>query len=1124
MTRLPPSALAYLSRVRGSNRWGLDEEALTPEEQSSLLQKTLSGVQYAGLTLDKPGAAVRGLLSGLTGGPWGGGLLNLIPFSDAMGMTKPTERVFGRPLLERWGLVPKNRPGLNPTDISDLYGDVAGLAFEITTDPFFWTTGPLRTFTMKGAHLAKGLGPAGKAAIEAAPEAAANFLKAIEPGMSLVEATTPATTLSRYIAQLRAGERGLLGLGPLKLTAFNKPVATALEKLATSAPGRAWRGLFSKAAAARSLKTGAGFSAKVQALVEASTHEARHLEGAARNLLPSYLREMGNLSDEFARIQSHFGKQGADPRVFTDVMRMLGEVKGRLPDPLDVAKAFQRGLELPSGTPLAQIVAQTDEFAGRVHSFFDAMRGPKDAMFREFLDLGGKSGWLEDFLAEHMVRRMSPELQRVLKKRTGMSVHQLTKARNDILRNWPGGSAEINATTRDLLITATKAAPADTLKQALQQELNRLGVAFNPKQGVVALQKAKLGHQIQNGLAEALQEGRITADELASLSKFWFETIPGKKVTRLDRAVRFFRSMPQEVLKTGLYGQDIVDEMFHYSMAWAGKISDMRMMHSFLAKEAGVTVAGGGASLKRLWQQLGFLPKGLETFVHENADTLFAAYRNEIADDLGKFVNSLTVPKEAAKVLRGFAEIQRPELPGILGRLADRIRAAWSGPLTMPYPSFHVRNLGGGFWNSLTDGLVSAKELGTGYMDAIRHARTGQGLKYVDELIAAGGLEGLIHASDIGGPQLARELGGMPQIGLWRGMTQAWKRGTWKPILPGVAEATEEMAIKGLRPAYFKPMEAGQLAYRWVEFVNRAGYYEALRRKGFSAAQAFHWVRRSQFDYQMLSTFERQVARRGVLFYGWIRNNIPYQITKLLEFPGGRSAQTIRLLTQSQRDERNYVPGFLREMMGIRMGGTPEAAHFLRQSGIPIEDLNRFVFRGERPDIGRTIGKLVSQLHPLAIAPVELFAGKQLWSGRELKTLRSPTGALTKAVTGKAYPVAPIDRALALSPASRLMSEVWAGIDPRKSWMMRVMNATTGFKFSTYDVEKLRILDLLNEMRLEAERMPIVHEGRYYYVPKRFEEAAQAPEAKEKIRRIGMLQRELQRYIAAQEILAAQNR
>lgn len=112
----------------------------TPEEQETLLgkvgRKTLSGLQWVGESLDKPGRAIRGLLAGRPGE-----LLDAIPFSDTLGLTTPEDDVSGRDLLETYGVLGKNTPGFDA-------GDVAGFAAEVLTDP-------LNMLTLGGGTIAK---------------------------------------------------------------------------------------------------------------------------------------------------------------------------------------------------------------------------------------------------------------------------------------------------------------------------------------------------------------------------------------------------------------------------------------------------------------------------------------------------------------------------------------------------------------------------------------------------------------------------------------------------------------------------------------------------------------------------------------------------------------------------------------------------------------------------------------------------------------------------------------------------------------------------------------------------------------------------------------------------------
>lgn len=99
------------------------EEFEDPDFLDTLAGTGMSALQWLGETLDKPGRAVRGLLAGK---PYE--LLNLMPFSDTLGVTDPAESVGGRDLLEQYGVLDPNTEGLDG-------GDVAGFAADVLLDP-----------------------------------------------------------------------------------------------------------------------------------------------------------------------------------------------------------------------------------------------------------------------------------------------------------------------------------------------------------------------------------------------------------------------------------------------------------------------------------------------------------------------------------------------------------------------------------------------------------------------------------------------------------------------------------------------------------------------------------------------------------------------------------------------------------------------------------------------------------------------------------------------------------------------------------------------------------------------------------------------------------------------------
>ena len=93
---------------------------------TKLAREALPPLAWLGETLDKPGRAVRGLLAGQPGE-----LLNLIPFSDTLGITDPANTVTGRDLLRKAGIAGKE----------DTWGNwLGGLGLEIALDPLNFVT------------------------------------------------------------------------------------------------------------------------------------------------------------------------------------------------------------------------------------------------------------------------------------------------------------------------------------------------------------------------------------------------------------------------------------------------------------------------------------------------------------------------------------------------------------------------------------------------------------------------------------------------------------------------------------------------------------------------------------------------------------------------------------------------------------------------------------------------------------------------------------------------------------------------------------------------------------------------------------------------------------------------
>jgi len=258
-------------------------------------------------------------------------------------------------------------------------------------------------------------------------------------------------------------------------------------------------------------------------------------------------------------------------------------------------------------------------------------------------------------------------------------------------------------------------------------------------------------------------------------------------------------------------------------------------------------------------------------------------------------------------------------------------------------------------------------------------------------------------------------------------------------------------------------------------------------------------VTRAHFDYSKVSHFHNKAVRRAFLFATWKRKSIPYTLQKVLERPGGRTAQSIRLLTHAQRQQDSggvYIPSFLRTRTSVPIPGEdPREQSFLTQSGVPIEDLNTLVLGSNlREGIQETGMQMLAETNPLAVYGLESILRKQLYTGRPLEYLDSRT----ERWTGQRVPW--LDRIIAASPYSAMISAGEKPFDTRKNIGMRGANFLTGLKFSTYDTEKWKALDAIEQLTDELRQSPYVRTKEIDYVPRDYKDKL-SPEMAQKMER-----------------------
>jgi len=663
--------------------WSPPVEPLTEEETESLLARSLGFLQYAGETLDKPGAALRGLLAGEPEQ-----LLNLIPFSDTLGITEPKERVSGRDLLEKWGIAPENAPGFD-------WWDVAGFGAEVALDPLILLSGPAKSLTAAGRKAAE----AGRGVKEVA-ETVSHVAEAGKKGGFRLLGVTPKAIAD----EIRAEERGLMAL---KIPFAKKPLAVfgaGSEKAARfyeglhygrASPMRVMRYLWSK-------KVGGVWDPLEQMAVDKTFAEFQNIAGATRNTLPIFkneINELGELYKELAE-RSKLAKDEKAVGDFLEFRRFVAEKASELDatQPLaaeEIARLFDSG-DLPG----------VHEFSRRLHKVLDAMIQVKDLGYKRFRELGGRGEWLDDVYIKQFPRR--PSNKRAAKAWDEQVARRLlptgfpfASARHDVLKNIPEGSYTVNRMSREQLLTATKGWPIDDLKKALRAELESYGVTYGKRAAVSKMQQDLAYYKYLQPAAlrhyqPALEAGRITPEELldelkrlregrtlsqdaGSLSDEAIEALKregwkyDKKAEVLTLAQpsvaetlsKYLSKLPEEVLDTGLFDRSLVEDWMDYAEHLAVSLANLHTIHNILrtvAKTADeppegmMPIADAWHAVQSKQGRRLLHERGLNTFVRD-----FTGQTFETAEEMAEAASRIHVPEKIPQVLGRYVEIMEPK-------------------------------------------------------------------------------------------------------------------------------------------------------------------------------------------------------------------------------------------------------------------------------------------------------------------------------------------------------------------------------------------------------------------------------------------------------------------------------
>jgi hypothetical protein len=1024
LDNLIPDPLGRLGLGGGPRKKKLPD--LPPAEQKSMvndvLGKGLGLLQYVGETLDKPGRATRGLLTGNYGE-----LANLIPFSDAMGLTNPEQSVSGRDMLEKWGALGPNEVGVLDR------GDVAGLAAEMAFDPtaFLSLGGKALTTAGKAAKAAgvplKGAaryGRLGASLTGAAPEA--------------LDAATHAASKSGTTLGALHGEQmgGLFGLGiPFtgktwvpeiakgpKAQAVSEGIGAGLDWLGKTRGGVYAKGMFHYPSAGQ-------FTVEGQMAGKYATEAKRAASAKAAKAVRQTVESMTDL-------------QGAFQEAFGDSLGDVDQTKQMLDAAVQTAKEtragglphvdFSLGQELPGVNVAAPLKDQMQDVT-------KAMLDKENSIYAQIAEKGGQ--------AAHMVgddtapighgsrawdmlgKEMDPKRFQQLRTSFEAATQRVPAIRfipattvNRMLRDPEIAHALKNeGPIYDILHTRYR----DALQMAAE-------TSTKAAEARVAQMATKVPTKITRDMRQQLLNLGLKRDEIKNLTpqQAWDFIVsankPDKPVTPEAIANGLEDWLGQHKGEKGGFITDPVANTARYLTN--GHLADANLegVHRMVRD----TLAPGGLPLEEGFKQMGLVP--------EQAANYFTQKFGPVPEGMG-------VAPEAVRAANNF--LTKTSKPEWMQKTLDLIK----GPrdfikrnLTLPFANFAVRNLEGGqVMNALMSGELDSPGAWAAYAKNLNGARAvlknpAQDKALLDEAFDWGVLQMDMESMGVGLNKTA-SADSLPNPITGKGFLKNFSDGLkdarqnaddWTGLGSGLPGA------KKVATAINLPSQIGGNFNAQVEFLNRYPMYKTLRtHHGYTPEVASRIVRQLQVAYEELTPFEKDVMKNLVPFYSYTRKTVPLMFKQMAEHPGGGTAQLIRA-SNTGRSDSEFVPGYIGEGMSIPVGENS----YLSQLGLPTDQLGELAAFGPTPmgTVKRTLQKLGSQAAPPLKLGVELMTGQNLFSGQPLTDMyQYPTNnVLANAVIGD-------------SPLARYVSTVRSLSDDRKSPGLKALNTLTGVKIST---------------------------------------------------------------------------
>lgn len=341
---------------------------------------------------------------------------------------------------------------------------------------------------------------------------------------------------------------------------------------------------------------------------------------------------------------------------------------------------------------------------------------------------------------------------------------------------------------------------------------------------------------------------------------------------------------------------------------------------------------------------------------------------------------AVAMQKSAYNILKNADSAYR-EVPELI-KLYDKLLGMWKG-VNLMSPGFHGRNFMGNATNMYLAGMNTA-DIIRFQSQAVKDYRR---YKNLAKLRAEVGEAALEQADKI----FLNNFDEIARSGVLTGHRGARDLEDVKSMIERLGQG-KELKNKGILQ---RVVEGNFNLAEEMDDIQRIALYNWSLKKTGNSAAAFRQVREALFDYTLLTPFERDVMKRAIPFYTFMKNNMVFQAKNIINNPNqyAKLLRGYKHWTEGMTDmDINELPDYMVQNMWLPIPtivdrGDEETINFLK-ANLPPSDFAELV--------SNAFAKGVTSITVPAKIALELGTGRDSFTGAPLKEFPGQVNRMEK--------------------------------------------------------------------------------------------------------------------------------